>query len=579
MTSGTGGTAASISSVTASGGAPSATWTVSVSTAGTTGTNAGSIGLNLTSIGSIADVAGNALSATLPVVGQAYTYDTTPPTVSSINRAGTSPTNAGPLTWTVTFSEPVSNVTTSNFGLVTSNVGGTAPSISSVTASGGAPSATWTVSVSTAGTTGTNAGSIGLNLTSIGSIADVAGNALSATLPVVGQAYTYDTTPPTVSSIDRAGTSPTNAGPLTWTVTFSEPVSNVVAARFTLVTSGTGGTAPSISSVTASGGAPSATWTVSVSTAGTTGTNAGSIGLNLTSIGSIADVAGNALSATLPVVGQAYTYDTTPPTVSSINRAGTEPDERRATDLDRHLLGARLERRRRPLHARDERDRRHAPSISSVTASGGAPSATWTVSVSTAGTTGANAGSIGLNLTSIGSIADVAGNALSATLPVVGQAYTYDTTPPTAADIQAANGAGGTAGRMGTGDVITYTFSEAMSATSILAGWSGASTSVNVTVTNAGANDTVTVVGVTLGTIATGGSYVTSTSTVTATMAMSGSTVPSLSAQNPSGMATVASSTMVWTPSASAKDVAGNAMSTTGAEPKPARRSRTSDAS
>ncbi len=256
-----------------------------------------------------------------------------------------------------------------------------------------------------------------------------------------------DTTAPTVSSINRAGTSSTNAGPLTWTVTFSEPVNNVVSARFSLVTGGTGGTAPSISSVTASGGAPSATWTVSVSTAGTTGTNAGSIGLNLTSIGSIADVATNALSATFPVVGQAYTYDMT---------------------------------------------------------------------------------------------------------------------SATAADIQAANGAGGTAGRMGTGDVITYTFSEAMSATSILAGWSGASTSVNVTVTNAGANDNVTVVGVNLGTIATGGSYVTSTSTVTATMVMSGSTVTITLGANPSGLATVASSTMAWTPSASAKDVAGNAMSTTG---------------
>src|SRR5438876_223985 len=117
--------------------------------------------LNLTSVGAIADAATNALSASLPVVGQAYTYDTTPPTVSSINRASTSPTNAGPLTWTVTFSEPVSNVTTSNFGLVTSNLGGTAPSITSTTPSGSAPTATWTVSVSTTGTSGTNAGSIG----------------------------------------------------------------------------------------------------------------------------------------------------------------------------------------------------------------------------------------------------------------------------------------------------------------------------------------------------------------------------------------------------------------------------------
>ena len=75
---------------------------------------------------------------------------------------------------------------------------------------------------------------------------------------------------------------------------------------------------------------------------------------------------------------------------------------------------------------------------------------------------------------------------------------------------------------MGTGDVITHTFSEPVSPTSVLAGWSGASAAVSVTITNSASNDTVTVVGVNLGTIATGGDHVGGTSTVSATMVMSG---------------------------------------------------------
>ena len=56
------------------------------------------------------------------------------------------------------------------------------------------------------------------------------------------------------------------------------------------------------------------------------------------------------------------------------------------------------------------------------------------MTVSTAGTTGSNSGSIQLNLTVKSPIADVAGNALAGTAPIAGQAYTYDTTPPADAD-------------------------------------------------------------------------------------------------------------------------------------------------
>ena len=141
---------------------------------------------------------------------------------------------------------------------------------------------------------------------------------------------------------------------------------------------------------------------------------------------------------------------------------------------------------------------------------------------------------------------------------------TVDNIGPTAIDIQATNG-GGTAGKVGSGDVVTYTFSEPMDPNSILAGWDGTSTSVTVSLNNVGTNDTLTVSGVNLGTIALGGDYMMSTQTVTANMVLSGSTVTlTLTASPQNGqLNTIATSTMVWTPSASATDRAGNAMSTT----------------
>jgi hypothetical protein len=282
--------------------------------------------------GFIRDSASNDATLTLAAPGtanslganKALVIDAVPPSVNSIGLTGASATvKSGPLSWTVTFSEPVNGVAPANFALASSNLSGTPPTITSATPSGGAPSSTWTVLTSETGATGTNAGSIGLNLTGVGSIVDVATNALSATTPVVGAAYVFDTTLPTVSSIVRTGAFQTvKAGPLSWTVTFSEPVNNVAASNFALAVSGTTGTAPTIASATASGATPNASWTVSTNLTGTTGTNTGSIGLNLANTGSIVDRATNALSATVPLVGPAYTFDSTPPQLTTATSGG-----------------------------------------------------------------------------------------------------------------------------------------------------------------------------------------------------------------------------------------------------------------
>ena len=91
------------------------------------------------------------------------TFDTTPPTVLSINRAGSNPTNATSVQFTVTFSEPVSGVDVTDF--VTAE--GAGLSGSSVTSVSGGPT-TYTVTVNT----GSGDGTVGLNLVDNDSIHD-----------------------------------------------------------------------------------------------------------------------------------------------------------------------------------------------------------------------------------------------------------------------------------------------------------------------------------------------------------------------------------------------------------------------
>ncbi len=262
------------------------------------------------------DVAGNTGNAP----ARTLIIDTTGPTVTAISRAGAAAVNTGPVSWTVAFSEPVGGVAVTDFALVRSGLGGTLPALTTASAGGGGPlSSTWTVTASLTGATGANNGSLRLDLAGAGVMVDAAGNPLSST-SFTGQAYTYDTTKPSLFSLQRAdSTTVVNTGPVSWTATFSEPVSGVVPANFTLAGSGLGGTAPSISAVSAGGiGAPSATWTITASLVNATGSDVGSLGLNLITAGAIADAATNPLS-TATATGPTYTYDTTRPSVTGVS--------------------------------------------------------------------------------------------------------------------------------------------------------------------------------------------------------------------------------------------------------------------
>lgn len=136
--------------------------------------------------------------------------------------------------------------------------------------------------------------------------------------------------------------------------------------------------------------------------------------------------------------------------------------------------------------------------------------------------------------------------------------YTKDTVAPTAIDINGVNRAGGTAGKLEAGDMVVYTFSEQMSLTSL-----GAA-SVTATITNASSNDRITINSANYGSVATGANHVGANRTFPSSSVAQAAAVVTITLGTPSGTtSTVASGTIVWTPSASATDLAGNAMSTT----------------
>ena len=299
----------SITSVTQNGaGQYSKTWTVTANT----GTGTGTLGLNITSPTGIVDQADHTLS--LPggkFTGQVYSVRPNPvgPT-ATVARAGTNPTDAATVPFTVTFSEAVTGLTAGNFTLVPGG-GVTGAFVQSISGSG----TSWTVTVNT----GSGSGTLALRLaTTAGVTPAVTG------LPVTSLAYTIDkdipADPPTVQSINRVNLSPTSAASVSWTVTFSEPVTGVTSANFSLVVSGGLGGAPVITGATPTSATNTATWTVTAST----GTGSGTLGLNMTNSTGVHDANSQPVND-LPFVGTPYAIDRTAPALLSIVRANPNP--------------------------------------------------------------------------------------------------------------------------------------------------------------------------------------------------------------------------------------------------------------
>jgi DNA/RNA endonuclease G, NUC1 len=369
------------------------------------------------------------------------------PSVSSVNRVGTTPTNAASVDYTVTFSQSVTGVDTSDFTLNTTGV--TGPSITGVTGSG----TTYTVSVNT----GTGDGTIRLDVTDDDTIVNGTSIPLGGAGSgngnfTTGQVYAIDKTAPAVSSVIRASTNPTSSATVNFTVTFDSSVTGVDSGDFTLTATGVTGT--SITGITGSG----TTYTVTANT----GTGAtGTLRLDVNAGASIADAAGNALAAGF-TSGETYTVDRNAPSVQSVTRNDSNPNRNASVDytvtFSQSVTGV------------DTSDFAlttsgvTGASVSGVTGSGSA----YTVSVNT----GSGDGTIRLDVANDGSILSGTSVPLNAAF-TSGDVYTIDKTAPTVFSIVRAS----TNPTSSTSVNFTVTFAEAVSGVSA-ADWSLATTGV-----------------------------------------------------------------------------------------------------
>ena len=296
-------TSTGTASGTISGVSGSGTDTLTITVSSVSGT--GTLGISLKNTQNITDIAGNALATAEPADDELYAVDRNAPTLLSINRVGGESSQGGSVQFLVVFSEPVSNADVADFAL---QLGGTASGTISSISGSGTPVLTVTVS-NVAGN-----GVLGLGLANGYSMSDAVGNALASSTPGTGvaESFVIDSVAPLVTSITRTADSLTTADSVSFDVSFSEATSGVDLSDFSLVTSGT--VAGTLSAISGSNGH----YRVTVS--GISGN--GTLGLTFAGGQNITDANGNALTATTPTLGEAYTIDNAAPTVSAINRAG-----------------------------------------------------------------------------------------------------------------------------------------------------------------------------------------------------------------------------------------------------------------
>ena len=250
--------------------------------------------------------------------GEVYTVDRSNPSVTSIIRAGSNPTNATSVDFTVTFSEPVTGVDNSDFSLTTSGVAGAL--VSGVTGSG----STRTVTVNT----GSGNGTIKLNLIDDDTVVDLtnkplggpgAGNGNFTT----GEVYDIDKTAP-IATIDQAVaqsdpvTGPTATTVINFKVTLNKSLTTASAiASFTnsdISLSGTAGA--TVANITGSG----ATYNVAVEGM----TQSGTVIININP-GVFQDDAGNPNSAST-IVDNSVTFNVDNFTTFEVNSTADTND-------------------------------------------------------------------------------------------------------------------------------------------------------------------------------------------------------------------------------------------------------------
>ena len=215
--------------------------------------------------------------------------------VKSVKRVDPNPTSVNIINFALTFTEAVTGIGTispfSDFYLTTTGI--TGASVIGVSGSGDI----YTVTVDT----GSGTGTLRLDVVDNNTIFDLSSQPLGG-LGIgdgnfdTGEVYTMDKTAPTVLSSLRNDPNPTKAASnVHFTVTFSEPVSSVDVADFTLSTTGSISGAL-VNEVSGSGN----TYTVTVYS----GNGVGTFRLDVPTSATITDLVGNPL-ASLPYLGGA----------------------------------------------------------------------------------------------------------------------------------------------------------------------------------------------------------------------------------------------------------------------------------
>lgn len=230
------------------------------------------------------------------------------PQLLAITPSFASPTNRTHVSFTLTFSEPVSGLSAANLSLVTSGLSGAA-----ITYISNGGSNYYYVSAST----GTGDGALTLNLTSGAGIVDAQGVAL-ANAPVAGPTYIIDKTAPTALAFTRGAASPSNLTSLPFLLAFSEPVVDVNAYGMSVINEA----GQQLGNVSLSfNPAANAIHTVTVNNVTGSYYNTGTVGVHMNHHGSIKDLAGNALVGPL-LTSEFYTLDKLQPVVTLSRAAG-----------------------------------------------------------------------------------------------------------------------------------------------------------------------------------------------------------------------------------------------------------------
>ena len=286
----------------------------------TTVTGTGILRLDLRTSGTgITDLQGNVIANGGFTQGQTFTIDPVAPQVISINRQqppDTATTTSSSLIYRLTFSEPVTGVTVSDFTLTT--VSGSASGTIATVTPFQSQANIYDITLSSL----SGQGILRLDLKNTGTgITDSAGNALPAGF-TTGQTYSIkpaDQISPTIISILRASplTETTTLNDITYRVSFSETVSGVDPTDFSLiVVNGMVNGTAAIKTISATGTGGSS-FDIRIQYLSGSGTIR--LDLNTTNTG-ITDAAGNPINNGF-TTGEIYVLqDNAPPTVLSINR-------------------------------------------------------------------------------------------------------------------------------------------------------------------------------------------------------------------------------------------------------------------